>query len=204
MITLNNITFSYDLQTQVLENFHLNIKPGEIVAIQGKSGQGKSTILRIIAGLEQPISGEVLIDGENVSNIPTNKRRVGFVFQNHALFPHLTIRKNIEYGLYAFSKQEKTDLVNEISEKVEIKDLLERYPHEISGGQKQRVAIARSLVLKPSVLLLDEPFTALDQELKDAIRKDIKKILEMFEITTLLVTHDIEDAKALNARVINL
>lgn len=204
MITLNNITFSYDQNTEVLKDFHLNVNPGEIVAIQGRSGQGKSTILRIIAGLEKPISGDVVIDGVTVNHVPTNKRKVGFVFQNHALFPHLTVRKNIEYGLYKYKKEERNRFIEDIASKVEIKELLDRYPHEISGGQKQRVAIARSLVLKPSVLLLDEPFTALDQELKDNIRQDIKQILTLFQITTILVTHDMEDAKALNARVINL
>lgn len=204
MITLKNITFAYDKNTKVLSDFSLNVAPGEIIAIQGRSGQGKSTILRIIAGLEQPLSGDVYIDQERINDIPTNKRNVGYVFQNHALFPHLSIRKNIEYGLQGFSKIKRQELVEEIADKVEISELLDRYPHEISGGQKQRVAIARSLVVKPKVLLLDEPFTALDQELKQTIRQDIRHILELFKITTILVTHDIADAEALNAKVINL
>lgn len=202
MISLKNITFEYDKKTPVLNGFDLEVNKGEVVAILGKSGLGKSTILRIIAGLEKADSGQVYLDGIEISNVPTNKRHVGYVFQNHALFPHLTVRKNVEFGLS--SKDDKNKLVQEICAKVDICELLERYPHEISGGQKQRVAIARSLITKPKVLLLDEPFNGLDQELKETIRNDIKEILNTFNITTILVTHDIEDAKALGAKVVKL
>ncbi len=199
MIELKNITFQYDKNSKVLKDFNLEVKKGEIVAIKGRSGKGKSTILRIIAGLEKPLSGEIIFDHEVINHIPTYKRSVGYVFQNHALFPHLTVRKNIEFGIRDDSN--KKQLVTEIAKKVEIEELLDRYPHEISGGQRQRVAIARSVIKKPKVLLLDEPFTALDEELKDSIRKDIYKILNKFHITTILVTHDVNDAKALNARL---
>ena len=204
MIKLNNVTFEYDKQTPVLKDFNLTVEKGEIVAIQGKSGLGKSTILRLIAGLEKVNNGKIYINDICINDVPTNKRQVGYVFQNHALFPHLTVGKNIQYGLFNKSSIERKQLVEEVSKKVNIFELLGRYPHEISGGQKQRVAIARSLVTKPKVLLLDEPFTGLDQELKSKIRTDIREILKTFNITTILVTHDIEDAKALGARIIHI
>ncbi len=204
MIKLDNVTFEYDKQTPVLKDFNLTVEKGEIVAIQGKSGLGKSTILRLIAGLEKVNNGKIYINDICINDVPTNKRQVGYVFQNHALFPHLTVGKNIQYGLFNKSSIERKQLVEEVSKKVNIFELLGRYPHEISGGQKQRVAIARSLVTKPKVLLLDEPFTGLDQELKSKIRTDIREILKTFNITTILVTHDIEDAKALGARIIHI
>ncbi len=202
MIEVKNIYFEYDKKTKVINDFSMRVDEGEIVTIQGSSGLGKSTILRIIAGLEKPKSGKVLIDNIDITNLPTNRRNVGYVFQNHALFPHLTVRKNIAYGLPNTSDKEK--MIKDVAEKVEVLELLDRYPHEISGGQKQRVAIARSLVTKPKVLLLDEPFTGLDQNLKVTIRRDVQKILNKFNITTILVTHDLEDAKALVSRVIQL
>lgn len=204
MLNLKNINFGYDQNTQVLSNFNLDVQKGEVVAIKGPSGCGKSTILRLIAGLENNQEGEILLEGIDITSIPTNKRKIGFVFQSFALFPHLSVRKNIEFGLQNKSKSEKDSLVEEIAKKVEISDLLDRYPHQISGGQKQRVAIARSLIVKPKVLLLDEPFTALDEDLKEQVRKDIKRILNLFEITTILVTHDKTDATALDAKIVYL
>jgi ABC-type Fe3+/spermidine/putrescine transport system ATPase subunit len=204
VLKLSNIHFSYDQKNPILTNYNLAAQKGEIIAILGKSGSGKSTILRLIAGLETQQDGDILIDDQLVNKVSTAKRQVGFVFQNHALFPHLTVRKNIAYGLFTSSKEEQQKQIEEVAKKVEITALLDRYPHEISGGQKQRVAIARSLVTKPKILLLDEPFTALDQELKQTIRKDIFRILKQFQITTVLVTHDKEDAVALEARIITI
>lgn len=204
MVKLEKINFSYDGVTDILHNFSLDIAKGEVVAIKGVSGSGKSTILRLIAGLEKHQKGDIYIEDVLINNLPTNKRNVGFVFQSLALFPHLKVKQNIEFGLHQYSKAERLILVEEIANKVEISDILDRYPHQISGGQKQRVAIARSLVLKPKVLLLDEPFTALDEDLKDNVRFDIKRILNTFNITTILVTHDKNDAVALNARIIEL
>lgn len=204
MLKLNNITFSYDYNVPILTDFSLQVDEGEILAIQGKSGSGKSTILRVIAGLEKVKSGNIILDGVNINDLEVSKRGVGYVFQNHALFPHLTIRQNIEFGISTLKKSYRQHLVNDVVKLLEIEPLLNRYPHEISGGQKQRVAIARSLVTKPKVLLLDEPFTALDQELKESVRLDIYHVLKEYQITTILVTHDINDAYALNARVITL
>ncbi len=204
MLKLKNINFSYDKSAPVLADFNLKVNKGDVVAIKGPSGCGKSTILRLIAGLEQIQSGEISIDDVDITSIPTNKREIGFVFQSLAIFPHLSVRKNIEFGLQNISKQERIKLVNDIAKKIEIEEILDRYPHQISGGQKQRVAIARSLIVKPKVLLLDEPFTALDEDLKDHVRKDIKRILNLFNITTILVTHDEKDAIALDAILITL
>lgn len=204
MLKLKNINFSYDKSTPVLVDFNLTVSKGDVVAIKGPSGCGKSTILRLIAGLEQIQSGEISIDNVDITSIPTNKREIGFVFQSLAIFPHLSVRRNIEFGLQNISKLERINLVNDIAKKIEIEAILDRYPHQISGGQKQRVAIARSLIVKPKVLLLDEPFTALDEDLKDHVRKDIKRILDLFNITTILVTHDEKDAIALDAKLINL
>jgi iron(III) transport system ATP-binding protein len=204
MVKLENINFSYDGTSDILHNFNLSVDKAEIVAIKGASGSGKSTILRLIAGLESQQTGNIFVNGNLINNLPTNKRNTGFVFQSLALFPHLTVRKNIEFGLHQKSKSERNALVDEIVNKIEISDILDRYPHQISGGQKQRVAIARSLIVKPSVLLMDEPFTALDEDLKDNVRQDIKRILNTFKITTILVTHDKKDATALGARIIEL
>ncbi|MCF7925295.1 MAG: ABC transporter ATP-binding protein [Candidatus Izimaplasma sp.] len=204
MIKLNDIYFSYDTSTPVLTDFNLTVSPGEIIAIQGKSGSGKSTILRLIAGLEKIQLGNIYLDDKLINTAPVNKRSVGYVFQNNALFPHLTIQKNIEYGLFNLTRQVRKKAVLDVAKKVDILELLQRYPHEISGGQKQRVAIARTLVTQPKVLLLDEPFSALDTELKATIQSDIKQLLDDLKITTILVTHDIKDAMALNARIVHL
>ena len=204
MVKLENISFSYDGKSDILHNFNLSVKKAEIVAIKGASGSGKSTILRLIAGLENQGTGNIYVDGKLINNVPTNKRNTGFVFQSLALFPHLSVRQNIEFGLLKQSKSERNTLVNDIAKKVDIFEILDRYPHQISGGQRQRVAISRSLIVKPEVLLLDEPFTALDEDLKDNVRQDIKRILNTFQITTILVTHDKKDAIALDARIIEL
>jgi len=204
MLKLNDISFSYNKNDRIIDHFNLEIQDGEILAIQGKSGCGKSTVLRIIAGLEKISNGTIYLDGMDITNKPSHLRNVGYVFQNHALFPHLTIRKNIEFGLSNMNKIERNGIVLDFCEKLEITSLLDRYPHEISGGQKQRVALARTLVTRPKVILLDEPFTALDQELKDTVRRDIYDVLKKEKITTILVTHDPADALAFNSRIIRM
>lgn len=204
MLRIENLSFSYNKKDVILHEFNLALKQGEIVTIKGPSGCGKSTILRLIAGLEQVEHGSIYINEKLMNNVPTHKRNVGFVFQSLAVFPHLTVFDNIAFGLTVQTKQQKKELVYEIAKKVDLEDMLDRYPHEISGGQRQRVAIARSLIVKPNILLLDEPFTALDEELKASVREDIKRILDSFKITTILVTHDINDAIALDSKVIEL
>lgn len=203
MLNLNNINFGYTNEL-VLKDFNLKIDKGERVAITGASGSGKSTILRIIAGLEKVQSGQVILDANDITSTPTHKRQIGFVFQGFALFPHLTVKKNIEYGISNLKKDTRNIEVNRFVKLLDIKDLLDRYPHELSGGQKQRVALARTLVTKPKVLLLDEPFSALDQNLKGKIRKELLETLARLEITTILVTHDKADAEVLCNRTISI
>ncbi len=203
MLKISNLNFGYDKE-KVLNDFSLEIKPEEIVALKGKSGSGKSTVLRLIAGLEKPSSGSVHIEGVEMSNIDTYKRNVGYVFQDFALFPHLTIYKNIRFGISHLNVKEQKRLISEYADLFEISNLLKRYPHEISGGQKQRVAIARSLITKPKLLLLDEPMSALDVELKKTLRPFLRKVLKELEITAIVVTHDENDALEICDRMIEM
>ncbi len=203
MLKVNNLSFAYDNE-KVLNDFNLEVKATEIVALKGKSGSGKSTILRLISGLEKPRCGTIYIDNTEVNKIDTHKRNVGYVFQDFALFPHLTIYNNIKFGITHLSNKEQKKLVEEYAKLFEISDLLQRYPHEISGGQKQRVAIARSLITKPKLLLLDEPMSALDVELKISLRPFLKKVLKELKITAIVVTHDEADALEICDRIIEM
>lgn len=203
MLEIRNLTFGYT-KNLIIKDFSLVVKAGERVAIQGKSGSGKSTILRIISGLERVSKGSVWLDGQNMTNIPTFQRNIRYVFQSYALFPHMTVEKNIFYGLKHHERIAHKAFVDKVIQLFNIAHLLKSYPHQLSGGEQQRVAIARSLVTKPKVLLLDEPFSALDAELRASIRQDVLNALSEFNITTILVTHDIEDANAICQRVINL
>ena len=196
MLKIKNLNFAYD-KDLVLENFNLEVKEHEIVALKGKSGSGKSTILRLIAGLEKANSGEIYIDGKETSKVETNKRKIGYVFQDFALFPHLNVYNNISFGISHLSKKEQKQRVYKYANLFEIESLLKRYPHEISGGQKQRVALARSLVTQPKLLLLDEPMSALDTELRVALRPFLREILKELKITSILVTHDKEDVEVI-------
>jgi iron(III) transport system ATP-binding protein len=183
----------------VLDNLSLEINQGDIISILGPSGCGKSTLLRLIAGFDSPESGEISINNKVMfsksKKVDPQDRKVGFVFQDLALFPHLSVKANISFGL---KKDENINRLSEMLALLEIEDLKDKFPHEISGGQKQRVAIARALAPKPQLLLLDEPFSSLDTDLKDRILKDIKKIIKGEGITTLLVTHSKDEAKILS------
>lgn len=197
-IDINNLNFSYpNSDKKILDDFTLQIKKGAKVCILGESGSGKSTVLRLIAGLERQSSGRIEINGKVFSDnrvfISPEKRGIGMVFQDYALFPHMTVEKNITFGLSGKSKEEKRELLDEMLNIIHMKDYEHRHPYELSGGQQQRIAIARSLILKPSVLLLDEPLSNLDSSLKKKIRADLKEIIEQAHITTLLVTHDKND-----------
>lgn len=200
MLNLKNISFSYEKGKNVLEDISFEIKQGEIVAILGSSGSGKSTLLNIISGLEFAKSGKILLEENDITNIPCEKRNIGMVFQDYALFPHLSVAKNIAFSLKKYDEK----IVDEMLELVRMKGYKKRYPHELSGGEKQRIAIARSLVAKPKVLLLDEPFSNLDYELKASLREELKEILKKSKTTVIIVTHDIEDAKTLAERIIRI
>ncbi len=205
-IDINKINFGYEKNQLVLNDCSTGIDKGEIVAILGKSGSGKSTLLRVLSGLEVPLNGEIIIDHQViVSNnhfIEPNKRNIGMVFQDYALFPHLNIMQNIQYGLKNKSKIEKEKIALEMLELISLNEKYTKYPHELSGGQQQRVALARALAPNPKMLLLDEPFSNLDKELRKQIRKDLKRIMNQQNMSCIFATHDYEDAKDIANRII--
>lgn len=172
------------------------IEKGKLVALLGPSGSGKTTILRMIAGLDKPDSGDILIDGERVNDIPGSKRGIGFVFQNYALFRYMTVANNIGFGLEVQkkSKQEIKARVEELLELISMDDLGKRYPHQLSGGQRQRVAFARALAPNPHLLLLDEPFAAIDAKVRRELRSWLREMIGRVGVTSIFVTHDQEEA----------
>lgn len=201
-VELADITKTYSGQL-ALNALSLSVKPGEFVALLGPSGCGKTTALRSIAGLETIDSGTISIDGEDVTDQPTNKRDMGMVFQSYSLFPHLTAIKNVEFGLRMrkVSAVERRDRAAAAMSMVGLDSHLNRYAHELSGGQQQRVALARALVTEPRVLLLDEPLSALDAKVRVQLREEIRRIQTQLGITTFFVTHDQEEALAVADRV---
>lgn len=190
-------------KVKVLSNINISIEKGEFISLLGPSGCGKSTLLRIIAGLESPSNGDIFINSNNIVNTPVNKRNMGMVFQSYSLFPNMTAKENIAFGLKLKkdSKEEIENKVSEIINLVELKGREDYYPNQLSGGQQQRVAIARALVVSPDVLLLDEPLSALDAQIRVSLRKLIKEIHKKFKITTLFVTHDQEEALSISDRI---
>jgi iron(III) transport system ATP-binding protein len=182
----------------------LEVSKGEILAITGESGCGKTTLLRLIAGLEVPDDGAIAIYQQVVADKTTwvkpEKRKIGMVFQDYALFPHLTVQDNVAFGLG--KNIDKTKKINEVLDLVGLQGYQKRYPHELSGGQQQRVALARALAPSPSILLLDEPFSNLDEVLKDQVREELLLIIQKSHITTLLVTHDSKDALTMADRIV--
>jgi len=202
-LELVNITHYYTKQNPVLRDLSLQVNRGELLALLGESGSGKTTILKIIAGFLKPQRGRVLIDGEDCTNTPPHKRGVGIVFQNYALFPHMTVLGNIIYGLKVrgVSKFEAAKIAMDLLERLDIRDLADRYPSQLSGGQQQRVAIARALAIRPKILLMDEPLSNIDPKLRSRVRTEIKKIQREFEITTIYVTHDQDDAFEIGNRI---
>ena len=208
-LDIKNIKLSFDnkdLEIMILRNLSLTVKEGDFVAITGASGSGKTSLLRTICGLESPKEGEIILDHSIMFNkeisVPTEKRNIGLVIQEKVLFPHMNTRQNIEFGIS--KRNDKNELSNEIMEKLKIQKLSEKYPYQLSGGESQRVALARSIVMKPKLLLLDEPFSGLDTELKTKIYPEIKSILDENKITCLMVTHDLTEVKALADKLFNL
>ena len=193
---------------EAVSHVSLDIHDGELFTLLGPSGCGKTTILRLIGGFHKPDSGEIYFDGKPVTSIPPYERNIGMVFQNYALWPHMTIADNIAYGLKLkkFSRKEINNKVSHVLKLVNLIGLENRYPGQLSGGQQQRVALARALVLNPDVLLLDEPLSNLDAKIRVQVRAEIRKLQKELGITTIYVTHDQEEALTLSDRiaVINL
>lgn len=208
-VEIKELSFRYkNSSVDNVKDFNLEMAQGEVTCILGESGSGKSTVLRLIAGLEFPIKGQIQINGkmlfdQDVFVLP-EKRGIGMVFQDYALFPHMTVEENIRFGLKDLSKQEKTGRVKEMLELVHLEEYAKRYPYELSGGQQQRVAIARAVAPKPSILLLDEPFSNLDAHLRQSIREELGRILKDTGITSIFVTHDREDARSIADQIVIL
>ena len=194
-ITVENVSKQFGT-FKAVEDVSVEIKTGSLVALLGPSGSGKSTLLRLIAGLEKPDSGKILLTGKDATTASVQDRHVGFVFQHYALFKHLTIRKNIGFGLEIakWKKNRIADRVNELLDLVQLRGLGDRYPSQLSGGQRQRVALARSLAIEPNVLLLDEPFGALDAKVRKDLRVWLRHLHDKVNVTTVFVTHDQEEA----------
>ncbi|EFP60823.1 ABC transporter ATP-binding protein [Erysipelotrichaceae bacterium AF15-26LB] len=201
MLTLKNLKKSYD-QTMILNGISLSIETGEIVSILGPSGSGKTTLLNCILGITDVDSGSVVFDGRDVTDVSMENRGFNIVFQDYALFPNLNAYENITYGLKNKPGISTQQEVNELIELLGLSQHLDKHIDQLSGGQKQRVALARTMVMKPKILLLDEPLSALDGVIKESIKEKIKTIAKEFQLTTIIVTHDPEEALTLSDRVL--
>lgn len=206
-IQIQNVSKKYGA-FQALEDISVHIQSGELVALLGPSGSGKTSLLRVIAGLETTDVGDILFDGQSITNRHPKERNVGFVFQHYALFRHMTVFDNVAYGLKVRprksrpSKQEITNKVMELLQLVKLENYANRYPTQLSGGQRQRVALARALAVEPKVLLLDEPFGALDAKVRKELRRWLRKLHDEFHITSIFVTHDQEEALDVADRIV--
>lgn len=201
MLELRNIQKKYDGIT-VLKNINLTIADGEIVSILGPSGCGKTTLLNLILGLTGTDGGKILFNGEDITHVPMEKRGFNIVFQDYALFPNLNVKQNITYGLRNRPELATKDEVAELIHILGLEAHLEKKIEQLSGGQKQRVALARTMVMKPKILLLDEPLSALDGVIKESIKDKIKEIAREYHLTTIIVTHDPEEALTLSDKVL--
>lgn len=205
LLELINISKSFENKTiPVIKNINFSIDQGEFVTLLGPSGCGKTTILRIIAGLEIPDTGDIYLNERQICGkgvfIPPHSRNIGMVFQNYALFPHLTVKENILFGVK--DKTIRVSVFNEIIREINLIGLDHRYPSQLSGGEQQRVALGRALAQKPSIILLDEPFSSLDAQLKLSMRDELKEIIESAGISAIFVTHDQSDALAMSSKII--
>jgi putative spermidine/putrescine transport system ATP-binding protein len=191
-------------QTSAVDTFNLSVEHGEFISFLGPSGCGKTTTLRMIAGFERPTSGRIMINGVDVTNVPSNKRKIGMVFQSYALFPNMTAAENIQFGLKVAGQRPEImrQRVAEMLDLIHLPEIAKRYPHQLSGGQQQRVALARALAFEPQVLLMDEPLSALDAKIRVTLRQEIRAIQRKLGITAIYVTHDQEEALSISDRVV--
>ena len=202
-VEFEGVSKSYDGQTDVVRNLNLSVKEGEFLTLLGPSGSGKTTCLMMLAGFEAPTAGTIRIDGRSVHNLPPRKRDIGMVFQNYALFPHMTVGENLSFPLEVrgLNPEDRRARVIEALELVRLDGLEERRPAELSGGQQQRVAIARALVFEPSLVLMDEPLGALDRRLREELQYEIRRIQRSLQVTIVYVTHDQQEAMVISDRV---
>ncbi|PRX19244.1 iron(III) transport system ATP-binding protein [Orenia metallireducens] len=209
LIEIKDLNFKYkNSKVDTLKDFSFTVDKGEIVCLLGESGSGKSTVLRLISGLEEPNAGLIKINGETIVDdntfVPPEKREIGMVFQDYALFPHMSIAQNILFGVKNKSKEYKEAKLEELLKLVGLEELRNRYPYQISGGQQQRVALARSLAIEPSLILMDEPFSNLDASLQSRIREELKSIIKKTGITSIFVSHDKDDAISIADKIVVL
>jgi ABC-type Fe3+/spermidine/putrescine transport system ATPase subunit len=197
-----SVTKKYGTSPAV-DDLNLQVEPGEFLTLLGPSGSGKSTVLMLLAGFVDPSTGEIRVDGRNLLRVPANRRNQGVVFQNYALFPHMTVRENLAYPLTVrgIAGQERDGLIARTVEQVRMPELLDRYPHQLSGGQQQRVALARALVFQPPLLLMDEPLSALDRNLREEMQYELKELHRQLRTTIIFVTHDQGEALTMSDRV---
>lgn len=211
-LILSNISFSYgNSKEKVIDDFSLKVEKGSFTTLLGASGSGKTTLLRLISGFLEPVSGQIIINGQCVNKESPENRKIGMVFQDYALFPHMSVEENIMYGLKLKNnkvqkserktKEELNFLLHQTSQVLDLDSLLKRFPSELSGGQQQRVALGRALILEPGLLLMDEPLSSLDTKLRQSLRTQLKEIQQRLNITTVYVTHDQEEALSLSDKI---
>ncbi|NJM30862.1 MAG: ABC transporter ATP-binding protein [Rhizobiales bacterium] len=204
-LDIETVAFSVG-EVHILHNVSFSVKPGEIACLLGPSGCGKTTLLRLVAGLERPEAGRILLDGQEVAGpsafVPPERRKIGLMFQDFALFPHMTVLKNVAFGLRDLGRKEAKGIALHALERVGLASRRQDYPHMLSGGEQQRVALARALVPRPQVLLLDEPFSGLDERLREQVRDETLALLRETRATVMLVTHDPEEAMGIADRIL--
>ena len=202
-VVFEKIDKSYDGEVLVVKNLNLNISKGEFVTMLGPSGSGKTTTLMMLAGFETPTNGEIFLAGKPISKIPPYEREIGMVFQNYALFPHLTVNENLAFPLQVrkLPKSEIEERVANALEMVQLGEFGSRRPMQLSGGQQQRIAVARALVFEPKIVLMDEPLGALDKQLREQMQYEIKDLHEKLEVTIVYVTHDQSEALTMSNRI---
>ena len=206
ILKIESLSHAYDAEKEILTNVSFKVMAGDFVSILGPSGSGKSTLLRIIAGLERQSLGRILINNQIISDenhhMPPEKRNLGLVVQDKCLFPHLDVLSNVAFGIR--KKNAKNAIAKDLLRLFKIEDCEKKFPNELSGGEQQRVALARSLAPEPQILLLDEPFNALDDDLKDDLYKETQNIIKEKEMTVLMVTHDKRESQIFSNKIINL